>query len=92
MRGSPLELGHRKAVSAYADDVTVMVSDALELEAVGTILEEYQECTRAHINRDNSVSLQLGEWRGRSMPASVDFCRWTEGPVKVLGVWFGPDL
>ena len=26
------------------------------------------------------------------MPASGDFCRWTEGPVKLLGVWFGPDL
>ena len=26
------------------------------------------------------------------MPASGDFCRWTKGPVKVLGVWLGPDL
>ena len=60
LRSIPLELGHRKAVSAYAD-ITVMVSNTTDLEAVGTILEEYEECTGVHINRDNSVGLQLGK-------------------------------
>ena len=84
--------GQSRAASVYVDDVTVMVSDASEIEAVGAILQEYQQVTGACINRDKSVGLQLGNWRGRPTPASGEFCRWTEGPVKLLGVWFGPDL
>ncbi|MCP3653585.1 MAG: zinc-binding domain-containing protein [Herbaspirillum sp.] len=47
------------------------------------------------MNADKSVGLLLGEWRGEPTPAAasgVGVWRWTEGPVKVLGVWFGPDL
>jgi hypothetical protein len=92
LRGIPFELGRGRAVSAYADDVTVMVSDTKEIEVVGTTLKEYELLTGAKINQDKSVGLQLGTWRGRSMPSDGVVGRWTDGPVKLLGVWFGPDL
>ena len=50
LRGIPFELGRGRAVSAYADDVTVMVSDTTEVEVVGTVLKEYEAVTRAKIN------------------------------------------
>ena len=34
--------------------------------------------------------MQLGAWRG-SVPLPGPF-RWSDGPVRILGVWFGPGL
>ena len=56
LRGIPLELGRGRAVSAYADDVTVMVSDTTEVEVVGTVLKEYEAVTGAKINFGGSLS------------------------------------
>jgi hypothetical protein len=90
--GIPRELGCGRFTSAYADDVTVIVSDISEIEVIGTTLREYEAVTGAKINHEKSVGLQLGTWRGRSMPPDSVVGRWTDGPVKLLGVWFGPDL
>ena len=48
-RGIPRELGCGRAVSAYADDVTVIVSDISEIEVIGTTLKEYEAVTGAKI-------------------------------------------
>lgn len=48
--------------------------------------------TLVKINDDKSAVLQLGTWRSRSMPIDcVVGCR-TEGQVKLVGLWFDPDL
>ncbi len=37
-----------------------------------------------------SEGLRLGAWRGSdTLPGPF---RWSDGPVRILGVWFGPDL
>ena len=45
--------------------------------------------TGAKINRDKSVGLRLGTWKGCALPGPFI---WKDGPCKILGVWFGPDL
>lgn len=40
--GLPFEIGLGRTVPAYADDITVMVSDASEVETVGSIVKEYK--------------------------------------------------
>lgn len=52
LRGILFELGYRRAVSMYADDITIMVSDAFEVEIVNSILTEYELAARAKINTD----------------------------------------
>lgn len=42
LRGILFELRQRGAVSTYPDSVTVMLSDASEVETVGTILKKYE--------------------------------------------------
>ncbi|GAB1597330.1 hypothetical protein Ahia01_000009400 [Argonauta hians] len=90
--GIPRELGHGMCVSAYADDVTVIVSDVDHIDAIGTIIKGYERVSGASINHEKSVCLRLGSWRGRPMPPDSVAGHWTDGPVKMLGVWFGPDL
>ena len=39
---------------------------------------------------DKSEGLRLGAWRGsNTLPGPF---RWSDGPVRILGVWFGPGL
>ena len=77
-------------VSAFADDITVFVSHRLDIEAVKKAVGEYERIAGAKVNFDKSEGLQLGAWRG-SDTLQGPF-RWSDGPVRILGVWFGPDL
>ena len=51
---------------------------------------EYERIAGAKVNFDKSESLQLGAWRGSdTLPGPF---RCSDGPIRILGVWFGPDL
>ena len=42
------------------------------------------------VNFDKSEGLRLGAWKGsNTLPGPF---RWSDGPICILGVWFGPDL
>ena len=77
-------------VSAFADDITVFVSCRLDIKAVKKAVSEYERIAGAKVNFDESEGLRLGAWRGSStLPGPF---RWSDGPVRLLGVWFRPDL
>ncbi|CAE1328542.1 unnamed protein product [Acanthosepion pharaonis] len=75
--------------SSYADDVSVLVSSRAEINEVSKQISGYEMVTGAKINRDKSVGLRLGAWKGVSLPGPF---LWTDGPIKILGVWFGPGV
>ena len=77
-------------VSTFADDVTVFVFRRLDIEVVKEAVVEYERIAGAKVNFDKSEGLRLGAWRG-SNTLPVPF-RWSYGPIRILGVWFGPDL
>ncbi len=89
LRGIAVPGGSRARVSAYADDVSAFVSSRSDIEAVQKALDRYEKVTGAKINRDKSSGLRLGAWKGVDLPGRFG---WTDGPVRILGVWFGPDL
>ena len=67
-------------LSAFANDITVFVSRRL---AVG----EYER-VGAKVNFDKSEGLRLGAWRGsENLPGPF---RWSDGHIRILGVWSGP--
>ena len=77
-------------VSAFADDVTVFVSRRLDIKAVKESVVLYERIAGAKVNFDKSEGLRLGAWRGsNTLPEPF---RWSDGPNRILGVWFGPDL
>ena len=90
LRGVPFAGPLTARVSAFADDITVFVSRRLDIKAVKEVVVEYERIAGAKVNFDKSEGLQLGAWRGsNTLPGP--FC-WSDGPIRILGVWFGPDL
>ena len=59
-----------------------------EVEEVSKEIGRYEAVTGAKINREKSVGLRLGSWKGCALPGPFI---WKDGPCKILGVWFGPD-
>ena len=90
LRGVPFVGPLTAKVSAFADDITVFVSRRLDIKAVKKAVGEYERITGAKVNFDKSEGLRLGAWRGsNTLPEPF---RWSDEPVRILGVWFGPDL
>ena len=75
--------------TAYADDVSALVTSSGEVEEVSKEIGRYEAVTGAKINREKSVGLRLGSLKGCALPGPFI---WEDGPCKILGVWFGPDL
>ena len=75
-------------VSAYTDDITVFVSRGYDIKAAKAV-KRYEVVAGSKINFDKS-SLWLSTWRG-GVPLPGLF-RWSDGPVRILGMWFGPGL
>ena len=75
--------------TAYADDVSVLVTSSAEVEEVSKEIGRYEAVTGAKINREKSVGLRLGSLKGCALPGPFI---WKDGPCKILGVWIGPDL
>ena len=52
-------------------------------------IRRYEAVTGAKINREKSISLQLGSWKGCAL-LGLFICEYS--PCKILCIWFGPDL
>ena len=50
----------------------------------------YKKVAGAKVNFDKSEGLWLGAWRG-SVLLPGPFL-WSDGPIHILGVWFGPGF
>ena len=82
LRGVPFTGPLTVRVSAFADDISLCIPPP-GYKAVKKAVSKYERIAGAKVNFDKSEDLQLGAWRGSdTLP----------GPVRILGVWFGPDL
>ena len=54
------------------------------------MVASYEQIAEAKINFDKSEGLRFGAWRG-GVPLPEPF-RWSDRPVRILGMWFGPSL
>ena len=90
LRGVPFSGPLMAKVSAFADYIKVFVSRCQDIETVKKAVGEYERIAGAKVNFDKSEGLRLGAWRGSdTLPGP--FC-WSDGPVRILRVRFGPDL
>ena len=68
----------------------MFVSRSLDIKTVKKAVGEYKRIAGAKVNFDESEDVQFGACSGsNTLPAPF---HWNDGPIRILGVWFGPDL
>ncbi|CAH2300847.1 Hypothetical predicted protein [Pelobates cultripes] len=75
-------------VVAYADDISIVVSNTREATEVDDLILAYSAASASRVNRDKSVVFWCGK-EGDQFPLPDGFPR-AQPEIKILGVVFGP--
>ena len=76
-------------ISAFADDMTIYLSQNNSLYHLEIFLREYELATGARFNNEKSKGFWLGPNKGRTdQPIQIE---WSNNKIKILGYTFGHD-
>ena len=73
---------------AYADDITVFLSNREDIEKVNQAIRIYEEATGAQLNPNKSRALAVDGWTEPITPLRIQLFQ----QVKMLGVTFGSTV
>ncbi|CAM5146674.1 unnamed protein product [Natator depressus] len=75
-------------LSAYADDVLLVIQDPGDLAQVEACQTIYSAASSTRVNWVKSSGLAVGDWRqASSIPPALQTIRWSAGPLLYLGVY-----
>ncbi|CAM2106395.1 unnamed protein product [Caretta caretta] len=75
-------------LSAYANDVLLVVQDSGNLARVEACQAIYSAASSTRVNWVKSSGLAVGDWRqASSLPPAVQTIRWSMGPLLYLGIY-----
>jgi len=77
-------------LSAYADDVIVIVNSQKDIEMLKKLLDHFRVLSSAKINWNKSAALLCGKWTGAGL-SIPDGLLWSKGGLKYLGVFLGDE-
>lgn len=77
------------AVSANTDDVSVMVRDGQDMQALEMSLKVYEGASSTKVNWGKINALLCGAWRDRAPPLLLWGLQWSCEGLKMLGVYLG---
>ncbi|CAM2095539.1 unnamed protein product [Caretta caretta] len=78
----------RLVLSAYADDVLLVIQDPSDLVQVEACQAIYSAASSARVNWVKSSGLAVGDWRqANSLQPALQTIRWSVGPLLYLGVY-----
>uniref|UniRef100_A0AAQ6ILA1 Reverse transcriptase domain-containing protein n=1 Tax=Anabas testudineus TaxID=64144 RepID=A0AAQ6ILA1_ANATE len=77
-------------LSAYADDVVVLVKSQTEIRTLEDIVTAFGNVSSAKVNWHKSAALAVGRWRG-GLPTLPGGLTWQRGEFKYLGVHLGNE-
>jgi len=78
-------------VSAYADDVVILINCQRDVDLLLKILREFKMCSSAKINWSKSEAILVGNWL-TGEPKLPDGLIWTKEGFKYLGVFLGSEM
>ncbi len=78
-------------MSAYADDVIVMISRQGDIRTLLKLLSAFRGVSSASVNWRKSEALLLGKWI-EGKPELPEGLVWGTSGLKYLGVFLGDDL
>uniref|UniRef100_A0A8D3BRM1 Reverse transcriptase domain-containing protein n=1 Tax=Scophthalmus maximus TaxID=52904 RepID=A0A8D3BRM1_SCOMX len=79
------------ALSVYADDVNILVSNQQDVQNVQDTLSLYERASSARVNWAKSEALWVGQGRDQVMPSLPGGLEWGQEGLKVLGVFLGSE-
>ena len=82
------DLNTRFILSAYADDVVVVVKNQDDVIKLGNIVETFGIISSAKVNWAKSEALAVGSWSA-GLPKLPGGLMWKRGGFKYLGVYLG---
>ncbi|KAK3506666.1 hypothetical protein QTP70_013172 [Hemibagrus guttatus] len=77
-------------LSAYADDLVVMINTQEDVNVLAAILNDFQILSSAKVNWTKSEAILVGEWGG-GQPTLPGGLAWKRGGFKYLGVYLGTN-
>ncbi|CAM2112541.1 unnamed protein product [Caretta caretta] len=78
----------RLVLSAYADDMLLVIQDPGDLARVEASQAIYSAASSALVNWVKSSGLAVGDWRqASSLPPALQTIQWSAGPLLYLGVY-----
>ena len=90
IKGIPIDEHNEVKLSQYADDTTVLLSDAQSLSKLFDLLSLFERCSGLKLNQTKSGMLWLGSMRNRK--DTIHDLQLSGEPVYALGVHFTYDL
>ncbi len=78
-------------LTAYADDVTIIIKDSDDVKRLISSLNKYQQASSARINWEKCASLLVGDWQGAGPPKLPQQCSWARDGFRILGLYFGTN-
>ncbi|MBN3292510.1 YTX2 protein, partial [Polypterus senegalus] len=78
-------------VTAYADDLAVVITSQKDLGELTEGLWNYSKASSAKVNWNKSSAVLVGNWTGCSPPRLEGGLQWTTGGFLYLGVHLGDD-
>ena len=78
----------KTAVIAYADDVTLLITDPQDIPKIKAIIRTYETASGARINYEKSKALVISTWRTETDVMNIPYVQ----DVKILGIHFTPTI
>ena len=85
------DFNERYVVSAYADDLMVMVNTQKDVEKLKDTVTGFEMISAAKVNWEKSEALAVGEWKN-GLPKLPGGLLWKRGGLKYLGVHLGDEI
>ena len=79
--------GHQIKISAYADDITCIITRDSSWHFLAESLDIYEKASNASVNLNKTRGFWAGAWQNR--PDSPLGITWTSQPIKLLGIMLG---
>ena len=78
-------------LSAYADDVVLLINGERDITALLKILNDFGLVSSAKVNWSKSEALLLGQWLANGVPNLPGGLLWKKDGFKYLGIFLGND-
>ena len=87
-KGYPINRRQHKKVVAYADDITLIITEKNDIQQYLQEIHKYCEASGAKINKDKTEAIILGSWNKRTIKEAMS---WLKDTVKVLGITYSAN-